>query len=738
MAKANRLRALSVALTATGVLAAACTAGSPGPGPTEGVPSRSPGPGDIRWNELGHNSFDPTYRSPFGAISSGTSVTVHFRTAARNVDRVDVVEYLLDPVTGKTTPSTQPMAYEQELSADGTAYVMWRAQLATTRPGLLYYKFRVTAGDDVDWYSDEYADDHDNLGQGGWGAASDDEPDHAFQLTVYDPAFATPEWLRNATVYQIFPDRFRNGDPKNDYCVTGSTTGCPVFYGTQRPIVRTPWNSAIADPRVEGQYKNQFGTQFYGGDLDGITAKLDYLKGLGVDTLYLTPIFTASSNHRYDTDDYLQIDPALGGRPAFDRLVAALKQRKMHLILDGVFNHVSSDSTYFDRYRRWPTVGGCESTTSSFRSWFDWKNDVVPCNGTSYDGWFGYDSLALLKDDSPGVRDFIYRSPTSVMNTWSVAGASGWRFDVATDLTHDWWHDLRPYAKKAAPDGPLVGEVWEDASSYLLGDQLDSVMNYRFRKSVLGFARGAGVGWKDNDNNGSNELPGLSPSQLDHALTAIREDYPPAAGQGMLNLVDSHDTNRAMFVLTETGDTGLTQATARLRLAALLQFTSVGAPMVYYGDEAGINAPSKANGTNGPEDDPYNRAPYPWPDAAGDQSIYGPVDAQLVSYYARLGALRSAHPALRTGDVSTVLTGDTTLSGTDDGTYAFARSTSQETVVVAVNNSASTNTAVLKAPSAWPDGTAVRDAFTGASVAVTGGAITVQIPARGGLVLVAG
>jgi glycosidase len=294
--------------------------------------------GDIQWNGLHHNTFFGYHRFPFGAVAAGTNVALRFVTAANDVDSVALRVYTYDPATGSTSgPVDQPM------SASGSTE--WTVNLATPNtPAILYYHFVITDGLDVDYYSDDHGGPHDNLNQGGTGAASDNQGAEGFQLTVYDPAFQTPDWLQDAVVYQIFPDRFRNGDPNNDYCRAGSTSGCPLFYGDQDILLREPWNSLIGDPRTPGPYFNEYGTQFYGGDLPGLIDKLDYLKAAGFDTIYTTPIFDGSSNHRYDTDDYLEIDPALGTLADFNELIDALDARGMHLIVDGVFNHTSSDS----------------------------------------------------------------------------------------------------------------------------------------------------------------------------------------------------------------------------------------------------------------------------------------------------------------------------------------------------------------------------------------------------------
>ncbi|HYX41004.1 MAG TPA: alpha amylase N-terminal ig-like domain-containing protein, partial [Pyrinomonadaceae bacterium] len=283
--------------------------------------SASVGDGQIQQTALRHDTFDSFYRTPFGAVTAGTSVHLRFRTAQADVQSVTLFYYQFDPATGANTPNSPvslPMTQTGTRFENGVTYDIWELNLTTPSvPAILYYKFRITDAGATVYYSDSYADDNDNLNQGGDGAASASEPFPAFQLTVYNPNFQTPAWLQNANVYQIFPDRFRNADKTNDYCVSGSTVPCPVFYGNQPIIPHTVWNEQIGDPRAPGAFNGTYGTQFYGGDLKGVEQKLDYLQSLGIDTIYLNPIFAARSNHRYDTDDYLHIDPALGGDAAF-------------------------------------------------------------------------------------------------------------------------------------------------------------------------------------------------------------------------------------------------------------------------------------------------------------------------------------------------------------------------------------------------------------------------------------
>jgi glycosidase len=484
----------------------------------------------------------------------------------------------------------------------------------------------------------------------------------------------------------------------------------------------------VEDPRVSGLWNRDF----FGGDLKGIQDKLGELQSLGIDTLWLTPIFKARSNHRYDTDNYLEVDPALGGDAALTSLVAAMHSRGMYLILDGVFNHTSSDSLYFDRYHRYASDGACESLGPPFRSWYEFLTSNVPCGSSDYNGWAGFDSLPTLDHGNPAVRSFIFGDPTdSVVKHWFDRGANGWRLDVADQMPHDWWRDFRTHSKSYSPDAPLIGEIWPDASQFLLGDQLDSVMNYRFRWNIAGFVRKHD--WQDDNQF----IPATKPSEFDDALRAVREDYPPQATAAMLNLLDSHDTNRALFVYTERGDHGLVEAKDRLKLAALFQFTYIGAPTVYYGDEAAINAPSLSTGASGPEHDPYNRAPYPWPDASGDPTVYGPIDTAMVAYYTRLAHLRSAHPALRTGAFQTLLTGDTSQSPNDNDVYAFARTSDAERpIAVALNKGSTSETAMIPVGGIDANGTVLQDALTGARYTVRGGTVVLTLAPRGGALLV--
>jgi len=513
-----------------------------------------------------------------------------------------------------------------------------------------------------------------------------------------------------------------------------------LLYGAAAPgvLAVTPWNSKLCDPRQSNTAcSGNFGSIFYGGDLLGIQNELDYIQGLGFDTLYLNPIFYASSYHRYDTDDFLNIDPALGGNAALASLLTAMNQRGMRVILDGTFEDASSDSLYFNEYGRFPATGACQSLSSQYRSWFQFLDNNIPCTVSDYNGWANVNTLPLIDPLQAAVQQFFYSGTSdNVMLHWYNAGAGGWRFDSASNLPNSFWHALRPLAKTYNPNGPLIGEIWSNASQWLAGDQMDSVMNYRFRRNVTGFVRWP-YNWVDTNDNGNDAIIPLTPSQFDTANRAVRDDYPLQASAAMLNLIDSHDTNRALYVMTELTDTGLVQAKQRLKLAALFQFTYIGAPTVFYGDEAALNAPSVANDPNGyPLADPYTRAPYPWTDQPGDPTIYGPPDQTVIAYYTALGHLRKQYPALAGGTFVTLLTGDTQQLSTAANTYAYARSIAGgQTAIVALNNGSSANTPALPVGAYYPDGTVLQDAIGGATYTVSGGNLSLTLSAISGVIL---
>ena len=431
------------------------------------------------------------------------------------------------------------------------------------KPGLVWYYFIARRGNIERYLGNAW----DNLG--GEGCEYQNEPP-SFQITVYDPAFETPEWLRNGLMYQIFPDRF---------CRSGSMDGWD----------REP--AAFYAPETGSEEPD-----YFYGDLDGIAKKLSHLKKLGVTILYLNPIFQAASVHRYDTSDYENVDERLGGNEAFDRLQSACRQNGIRLILDGVFSHTGADSRYFNKYGRYDSIGACQSMNSPYSSWY--RFDHWP---EEYECWWGFKHLPNTNENDPNYREYI----REIIRKWLDAGASGWRLDVADELPMDFLRMLR----KTAGDAPLIGEVWEDASRkvaynelrcYCLGDTVDSVMNYPCWEMLTGFLMGK-----------------IGASQAARQMEALREAYPPAFFHALMNMTGSHDRPRILEMLSgewkenspkEQRRATTLSAEGRARggklLLAMYNFlcSMPGVPSVYYGDEVGLAG----------VDDPFNRRPFPW------------------------------------------------------------------------------------------------------------------------------
>jgi hypothetical protein len=276
------LRRPGAAWLACIVVAGVCAFTDPACGTTP-IPKQASS-NSVDYGSLYHNTFDPYYRSAEGAVPAGSSVTLRLRTAHFGASAVTLRTYLFDTGSGTTKgPNDSAMSFLENRTENGTLYDEWTITYTTpSTPTIVYYKFVVSNGSATAYYSDDYVDDYDNLNKDGTGTASATEPFDSFQITAYDPGFQTPAWLANAIVYQIFPDRFRNGDPTNDYCVSGSSSGCPSFYGggpSDKIITIEPWNTLLCDPRQSGSScSNDFGGTFYGGDLLGIQNRLDYLQ----------------------------------------------------------------------------------------------------------------------------------------------------------------------------------------------------------------------------------------------------------------------------------------------------------------------------------------------------------------------------------------------------------------------------------------------------------------------------
>jgi glycosidase len=533
----------------------------------------------------------------------------------------------------------------------------WEATVDTSgAPAALAYRFLATDGRATAYYGDDRERD------GGAGEGNLYASDQDYTITAYDPAFKIPTWIQGATVYQIFPDRFNNGDASNDK-PAGS-----FIYG--RETISRQWGD-----------KPTGGDDFFGGDLQGVIDKLDYLQSLGVTAIYFNPIFAAPSNHRYDTTDYRIIDPSLGTLDTFRALVAQARERGIRVILDGVFNHSSSDSLYFDKYSRYDSQGAFESRDSPYFGWYtftQWPN--------RYRAWANVDTLPVFTETQE-VKDFLFFGDDSVLKRWMHEDIGGWRLDAAEQKSHAFWQDLRRAVKAEDPDAVIIGEFWQNSATWLAGDQWDGTMNYRFRDAVLG--------WLAN--------PVRTVEAMAARLESIREDYPPQALAASMNLIGSHDTPRALTEAKGQKD--------MLRLMALMQFTWPGLATVYYGDEAGLEGGR----------DPDDRRTYPW----------GQEDNSLVEYYRLLGKTRQEVAALRTGDYHTL--------GYDNDLdyYAYARTAPDGSAIIVINRSDKDIEVDLPVAGVISAATSFSDRLNkGNHYTVQSDALKVKVPARSGALLI--
>ena len=465
-----------------------------------------------------------------------------------------------------------------------------------------------------------------------------------FRLLVYKKDFQTPSWFAGGVMYHIFLDRFCRGE--------GEAT--PNYDA----VINPDWVNGIP------QYPKKNGDEiannvFFGGNLWGVVEKLDYLASLGVTVLYLSPIFKAYSNHRYDTGDYEKIDEFLGSEEAFDTLIREAHARGIKIVLDGVFNHTGDDSRYFNHRASYGEEGAYQSQNSPYAKWYHFRK--FP---NDYECWWNIKILPRLNHQEEDCRRY-FTGEQGVIAKWTERGVDGWRLDVADELSNDFLDELRHVVKKNTKnEGLIIGEVWENAADkiaygnrrrYLSGDQLDSVMNYPFRNAVLALLR-----------DGDAET-------FYHILTEIYASYPRAVSHSLMNLLGTHDTARILTLLGDGGkgeclpnDTlahlSLTEeerknALTLIKLASVLQFTAYGVPSVYYGDEAGQEGYG----------DPFCRMPFPW----------GREDADLLSHYRALGKLRREHPALTDGDFRFLEHNATS--------FVFERKTKGERILVFAN-----------------------------------------------------
>jgi glycosidase len=536
------------------------------------------------------------------------------------------------------------------------------------------------------------------------------------QTVTADSAFKTPDWVKNAIFYQIFPDRFRNGDPSNDPVGNGTsgdvlwkawTGGTPIQSYPAVYALKMPWTSLP----VEGPGAS---ADWFGGDLKGVQDKAQYLADLGITAIYFNPTMDSTDNRGYTPIDYKSVSWYFGANKraangtlildpeaslqVFRNMTTALDQYGIKIILDGVFNHVSAKNQWFDRDNDYSTLGVFESQNSTWYNWFTFYNWP-----TAYYHWDGDWNMPVV-NEIPDFENYIYANATdSVIKFWNDLGVDGWRLDTGNEVNQTFWQGFRTAYKALNPDGYIVGELFSgDPSPYLQGDEWDSAMNYQFRDAVLTWASGTNV---------------LSVTALDNALATIRQEYPPEAFYASFNLLGSHDTERALTYLMRNF-TPLAVARNKMKLAVIFQMTYPGAPVIYYGDEVGLQGLG----------DPDCRRPYPWSDMGLSP------DNDMLAHYKKLISIRKSYSVLRTGSLSTLLVDDTnriySLLRKDNSTNPIA--------VLVYNNGNTSKTVTLNVSGRIADGTTLTDVLNYNVYKVENGKITIPVKGLWADILISG
>ncbi len=507
-----------------------------------------------------------------------------------------------------------------------------------------FYDCAVPLGEGLYWYYFRYESDYGEFlvtkTEASLGIVSRDGA--KWQKTVYDSDYETPDRLSGGIIYQIFPDSFfSSGSAKK---------GVPEDRFIKTDILSQPEHRQNNGPC-------SLGNDYYCGDLKGIEEKLDYIESLGVSIIYLNPVFEAHSNHRYNTADYMKIDPMLGDESDLKSLCAAAEKRGITVILDGVFSHTGDDSVYFNKYRRYGDGGAYNDRSGEYSKWYTFVN--YECG---YKAWWGVPSLPETNEEDPSFSEFI-TGENGVLRHWLRLGAGGWRLDVADELPDGFLDKVRSAVKAENREAFILGEVWEDASNkisygarrrFLRGRQLDSVMNYPFAEAVISFVC-------------KGDSYGLNNTVLD-----ITENYPPQSVRLLMNHIGTHDTARAITAIARysqycgdrqwqseqiLSEEEYLRAVVLLKAAAVIQYTLPGLPSLYYGDEAGLSGYG----------DPFCRAAYPW----------GKEDKALLEFYKELGAFRRNTEAFKNGGYTPLCC--------SDGFIVFLRSFGDSAAVTAVN-----------------------------------------------------
>lgn len=571
------------------------------------------------------NSQDTEYKAPYGAVPCGEKITFKIKINEKAMPENVRLHVLEDNKANPNCPNRVEYSMEQlpvknKLEKEGEeVYLEYICTIdSPSVPNLLFYYFELKLTGGVIKY---YGNNYDEMS--GRGNVYDSFP-KSYQITTYYPESTTPDWFKKSIIYQIFPDRFFNGNPdgkinchKKNSFIYGDWSDTPLYIkGKNGEILR--WD-------------------FFGGNLLGVTKKLDYLKEMGINLIYLNPIFKARSNHRYDTGDYKEIDPMIGTEDDFKQLIKEAEKRGINIILDGVFNHTGMDSRYFNACGTYNSVGAYNSVGSPYYDWYTFYK-----HPNDYECWWGVKDLPCVNELSPSFMDYIINDEDSVVNKWMKMGIKGWRLDVADELPGLFLKALRKKCRETDKDSILLGEVWEDATNkisynvrreYMCGEELDSVTNYPFRNYFIDFF--------------SNKFDSF---KLAGFFEKMKENYPKENFYSLVNILGTHDVVRILTMTEGVAGTmqdivykkelyreKILQKGGLLRnleikifkFIILMQMTFPGVPIIYYGDEAGVRGGA----------DPDNRRTFPW----------GNEDKNIQDWYKSLTSLRNRNDFFTTG-----------------------------------------------------------------------------------------
>lgn len=555
------------------------------------------------------NPQEREYKTPFGAVRCGEKIRISSKMCRTWVCDAELLVFSEKTGEDKCMPMVWDRkekdmdVYVCELSADDTAGVFW-------------YCFKV------------HTLDGNVVFCGKNGMVNELQSVQRYQLTVCSKNYVTPSWFSEGVTYHVFVDRFfrDSGSEKlsdDDFFYVHSDSSEAPFF----------------KPNEKGEVENR---DIYGGNIKGITEKLSYLETLGVKTIYLSPVFEAWSNHKYNTADYKKIDSHFGTEEDLSSLCKEAKKCGMRVILDGVFSHTGSDSIYFNREGRYDNDGAFGNPDSKYREWFDfWENG-------KYSSWWGIDTLPQVNELASSYQDYIINDDDSVIAHWMRAGVSGWRLDVADELPDEFIGNLKTRALQENSEALVIGEVWEDASTkkaygvnktYFTDGVLDGVMNYPLKNAILSFLRRE-----------------ISAKHICDDLNSLVENYPDVSQRCLMNIIGTHDTVRVLNELSVGNLSGLSKeeraerelsepemkiGKTKLRQAAVMQYMFPGSPCIYYGDEIGMQG----------FEDPFNRRYFTW----------GNVDSELLEFYRKLGKIKADFKSLQNGEFTADFFGDDVL-----------------------------------------------------------------------------